>query len=140
MGGGRTGDRAGRRLEGLRVLVVEDFADARETVRIVLQREGAVVTEAASAAEALAFLQAGPFDIIVGDIGMPEEDGLSMIQRIRGLPGQAGRTPAIALTAWGMDEDRERALAAGYQAYIVKPTDPGTLATAIARLARPVAG
>jgi circadian clock protein KaiC len=139
-GGGRTTDRAGRRLEGLRVLVVEDFADARETVKIVLQREGAVVTEAATAAEALAFVQAGPFDVIVGDIGLPEEDGLSMIQKIRALPGAAGRTPAIALTAWGMDEDRERAMKAGYQAYIVKPTDPGTLATAISRLARPDAG
>ena len=120
--------------------MVEDFADARETVRIVLQREGAVVTEAASAAEALAFVQAGPFDVIIGDIGLPEEDGLSMIQKIRAMPGEAGRTPAIALTAWGMDEDRDRALKAGYQAYIVKPTDPGTLATAIARLTRPTAG
>jgi len=140
VGGGRTSDRAGRRLEGIRVLVVEDFADARETVRIVLQREGAVVTEAASAAEALAFVKAGPFDVIIGDIGLPEEDGISMIKTIRGIPGQAGRTPAVALTAWGMEEDRARALEAGYQAYVVKPTDPGTLATVIARLARPTAG
>jgi circadian clock protein KaiC len=136
---GRHADR-GRRLEGLRVLVVEDFADARETVKIVLQREGAIVSEAATAGEAIVFLQSAAFDVLVGDIGLPEADGLTMIQRIRALPGPAGRIPAVALTAWGLEEDKARALAAGYQEYIVKPTDPGTLAGVVAKLARPKSG
>ena len=134
----RAVDRA-RRLEGVRVLVVEDFSDARETIRIGLQREGAVVTEASSAAEALALVQATPLDAIVCDIGLPGEDGLSFIRSVRGLPGAVGLTPAAALTAWGLDEDRARALAAGFQAYIVKPTDPATLANVIAGL-RPRGG
>ena len=134
----RAVDRA-RRLEGVRVLVVEDFSDARETIRIGLQREGAVVTEASSAAEALALVQSTPLDAIVCDIGLPGEDGLSFIRSVRGLPGAVGLTPAAALTAWGLDEDRARALAAGFQAYIVKPTDPATLANVIAGL-RPRGG
>jgi circadian clock protein KaiC len=133
---GRAGDR-GRRLEGVRVLLVEDFADARETVRIVLQREGAIVTDAASSAEAQAALQAGTFDVIVADIGLPEEDGLTFIQKVRAMPGAAGKIPAAALTAWGMDEDRDRAMKAGFQAYIVKPTDPAKLASVVAGLVGP---
>jgi CheY-like chemotaxis protein len=123
-----------RRLEGRRVLLVEDFSDARETIRIGLQREGAVVSEAATAAEALAIVQSTPLEAIVCDIGLPGEDGLSFIRSVRGLPGAVGLTPAAALTAWGLDEDRARALAAGFQAYIVKPTDPATLATVVAGL------
>ena len=129
----RTVDRA-RRLEGSRVLLVEDFTDARETIRIGLQREGAVVTEASTAAEAFGIVTSTSLDAIVCDIGLPGEDGLSFIRKVRGLPGAAGRIPAAALTAWGLEEDRARAVDAGFQAYLVKPTDPATLANVVAGL------
>ena len=99
-----------------------------------LQREGAVVTEASTAAEALGIVKSTPLDAIVCDIGLPGEDGLSFIRTVRGLPGAAGRIPAAALTAWGLEGDRARAVEAGFQAYIVKPTDPATLANEVAGL------
>ena len=123
-----------RRLEGMRLLLVEDFADARETIRIGLQREGATVTEASNAEEALVIMRSMPFDLIVCDIGLPGEDGLSFMRKVRALPAPAGKIPAAALTAWGLPEDRARAVEAGFQAYIVKPTDPSTLANALAGL------
>jgi len=123
-----------RRLEGMRLLLVEDFADARETIRIGLQREGATVTEASNAEEALVIVRSMPFDLIVCDIGLPGEDGLSFMRKVRALPAPAGKIPAAALTAWGLPEDRARAVEAGFQAYIVKPTDPSTLANALAGL------
>ena len=129
----RSVDRS-RRLEGARVLLIEDFNDARETIRIGLQREGAVVIEASTAAEALGIVQSTPLDAIVCDIGLPGEDGLSFIRTVRAMPGAAGRIPAAALTAWGLEEDRARAVAAGFQAYVVKPTDPATLANVVAGL------
>ena len=133
-------DRA-RRLENVRVLLVEDFSDAREAIRIALQRDGAQVVEAASAAEAFAAVQSTPPpDVIVCDIGLPDEDGISLLRRVRALPGAAGRIPAAALTAWGLDEDRARAAAAGFDAYVVKPTDPANLATVIDRLRQPAKG
>jgi circadian clock protein KaiC len=130
----RTVDRA-RRLENVRVLLVEDFSDAREAIKIALQRDGAHVVEAATAAEAFDAVQATPPpDVIVCDIGLPDEDGLSLLRRVRALPGAAGRIPATALTAWGLDEDRARAADAGFDAYVVKPTDPANLAGVIDRL------
>ena len=131
----RSADRA-RRLENVRVLLVEDFGDAREAIAISLQREGATVVEASTAAEAFAIVESMPPDVIVCDIGLPEEDGLSFVRRVRSLPGAAGRIPAAALTAWGLDEDRARAAEAGFQAYVVKPTDPANLAGVIAGLRR----
>lgn len=131
----RTVDRA-RRLEGKRVLLVEDFSDARESIRIGLQREGAVVTEASTAAEALDLVKATPLDAIVCDIGLPGEDGLSFMRTLRSLPAPVGQIPAAALTAWGLEEDRARAVEAGFQAYVVKPTDPATLAGVILGLRR----
>ncbi len=130
----RTVDRS-RKLENVRILLVEDFSDARETIRIALQRDGAVVLEAENAADAFAILQTvPPPDVIVCDIGLPEEDGISFLRRVRALPGALGRIPAAALTAWGLEEDRARATDAGFQAYVVKPTDPANLAGVIDRL------
>jgi len=127
-------DRA-RKLENVRVLLVEDFSDAREAIKLALQRDGAQVVEAANAAEAFAVVQSPtPPDVIVCDIGLPDEDGISLVKRIRALPGSLGRIPTAALTAWGLDEDRARAADAGFDAYVIKPTDPSNLAGVIDRL------
>src|SRR5437667_408346 len=122
-------------LEGLRVLVVDDEADARESLTVVLEQCGAVVTAVASVREALgAFARQRP-DILVSDIGMPEEDGYSLIEKVRVLEAQrGGRIPAVALTAYAAPEDRRRALAAGYELHVPKPVTPEELVTAVANL------
>jgi CheY-like chemotaxis protein len=75
-------------------------------------------------------------DVLVSDIGMPKEDGYSLIRRLRALPpGQGGQVPAVALTAYARTEDRARVLQAGYQAHVIKPVEPAELLTAIAALA-----
>ncbi len=92
------------------------------------------MTVAASAAEALAALAAEWADVLVADIGMPGEDGYSLIRRVRGLAGGA-ELPAIALTAYAGDGDRRRALDAGFQVHLAKPVDPGELLAAVLALA-----
>jgi len=115
-------------LAGLNVLVVEDQADARELITVILQQAGAQVTGAASAAEALRASVADVFDVIVSDIGLPDGDGHKLLQRIR----QRGTTvPAIALTAYTRVEDRRRALAAGFQLHMAKPIEPRRLVAAV---------
>jgi signal transduction histidine kinase/ActR/RegA family two-component response regulator len=122
-------------LAGLRVLVVDDEADARTLARRVLEERGAEVVAVGSAAEALEAVDGGPeVSILVSDIGMPEQDGYDLIKRMRAKPGSAGRVPAIALTALARDEDRERTLLAGYQVHISKPIDPAELVSVIATL------
>ncbi len=122
-------------LEGLRVLVVDDEADARESLTVVLEQCGAVVTAVASAREALGALAHQRPDILVSDIGMPEEDGYSLIEKVRVLEAQrGGRIPAVALTAYAAPEDRRRALAAGYELHVPKPVTPEELVTAVANL------
>lgn len=124
-------------LTGLRILVVDDEADARSLARRVLEECGAHVVTAGSAAEAMAAVDAESVpSIIVSDIGMPEQDGYELIRQVRLLPGEAGRVPAIALTALARAEDRTRALMAGYQRHISKPVDPAELVSAIANLTR----
>jgi CheY-like chemotaxis protein len=114
---------------------VEDFSDAREAIKLALQRDGALVIEASNAAEAFAVVQSqAPPDAIVCDIGLPDEDGISLVKRIRALPGALGRIPVAALTAWGLEEDRAKAADAGFNAYVVKPTDPSNLAGVIDRM------
>jgi circadian clock protein KaiC len=126
--------RGGRPLDRLRVLLVEDFEDARETVRRMLEQEGATVIEAVNTAEALAKVEKDPPDAIVSDIGLPGADGLELIRRVRAMPGPAARIPAVALTAWGMPEDRVRALEAGYQAHLTKPSEPSKVSAVLAAL------
>jgi PAS domain S-box-containing protein len=117
-----------RPLEGVRVLVVEDQADARDLIVLILQQAGAEVTGAASTAEALRAFVAEGFDAIVSDIGLPDGDGYKLLQRIR----QRGATvPAIALTAYTRVEDRERALSAGFQLHMAKPIEPWRLVAAV---------
>jgi len=129
-----TGD-AGRELAGLVVLVVDDEDDARQLECRVLAAHGAEVHTAASAKEA--FLKIGAFkpDVIVSDIGMPDEDGYSLMRKLRALPAeQGGRTLAVALTAYARREDAQRAFAAGFQRHVVKPIEPAELASVVANL------
>jgi CheY-like chemotaxis protein len=122
-------------LRGLRILVVDDEPDTRELLAFVLSRCHAHVTLAASAAEALAALQQRPFDVLLSDIGLPGDDGLALIRRVRLLPSAAGRIPALALTAYARSEDRTAALRAGFQMHLAKPIEPGELLVTIASLA-----
>ena len=118
------------RLEGVRVLLVDDEEDAREVGHASLLELGADVTAAASAREALAMLQAQHFDVLVSDIGMPEMDGLSLMRAVRAQPATAG-LPAVALTAFAMLPDRQAGLAAGFHRYVAKPIEVRTLGRAI---------
>jgi PAS domain S-box-containing protein len=124
-------------LTGWRVLVVDDEPDTLEVVRIMLAQFGAEVRVAASSNGALeAFVEWQP-DVLVSDVGMPDQDGYDLITKVRALsPEQGGDTPAAALTAHVGDEDRVRALAAGYQAHIKKPVDPRTLGAAVLGLGK----
>jgi signal transduction histidine kinase/CheY-like chemotaxis protein len=118
-------------LEGLCVLVVDDEADTRDWIAAVLRRNGAAVRSCGSAAEALRLLDAWEPDILVSDIGMPREDGYSLIRKVRNS-GAGSRVPAVALTAYASAEDRARALEAGFQEHLVKPVEPERLVAAIA--------
>ena len=122
-------------LAGVKVLVIDDEADARALLEIVLGDAGAQVTVAASSDEALAKLAATAPDVIVSDIGMPDRDGYQLMRSIRILPPErGGRTPAVALTAFARSEDRTRALLAGYQVHITKPIEPLELIVTLASL------
>jgi CheY-like chemotaxis protein len=128
----------GRRaaLEGLRVLVVDDEADARELMRAVLAESGASVTVAATARAALEALVGDSFDVLVSDIAMPHEDGHDLIRKVRALDAErGGRIAALAVTAYARPEDRAAVLASGYQEHVAKPIEPPVLAAAVASLA-----
>ena len=124
-------------LTGLKVLVVDDEADARGLVRRLLEDCGATVIVAASASEGYWMLQSERPDILVSDIGMPGEDGYSLIRRVRALETEkGGNTPAVALTAYARAEDRMKAVVAGFQHHVVKPVEPAELITMVASLAK----
>lgn len=120
-------------LKGIQVLVVDDELDSREFTAMVLEECGAVVVAAASVSEALTAFARSSFDVLVSDIGMPEEDGYSLIGRIRGMK-QSG-IPAVALTAYARVEDKSKAIAAGFEMHLSKPVEPAELATVVASLA-----
>jgi signal transduction histidine kinase/ActR/RegA family two-component response regulator len=122
-------------LQELRVLVVEDQPDSRDLLVALLSGHGARVTAVASAGEAVAQLAGLPADLLIADIGLPDQDGYELIRQVRGLNG-AGVLPAVALTAYAQPGDRDRALAAGYQLHIAKPLDPTEFVTTIGQLAR----
>jgi len=126
-------------LSGLRILLVDDEPDTLEVLRAILHQFGAIVRGAVSSKDALeTFLQWKP-DVLVSDLGMPGEDGIALIGRVRALsPEQGGDTPAAALTAHAREEDRSQALTAGYQTHITKPVDPAKLAAAVAGLVREI--
>lgn len=123
-------------LKGVRILVVEDEADTRELLKILLQSDGGVVTATASVQEALTAYDQSPPDIIVADIGMPEYNGYTLIGRIRARDREHGKmTPAIALTAYVTSSDRDTVLSAGFQVHMPKPFEPDKLVSVIAALA-----
>ncbi len=125
------------RLEGVHVLVVDDNEDARYVLDSYLTHVGATVTTARSGGEALGVLGEVQAHVIVSDLSMPGFSGHDFIRRVRELPGQADRpTPAIAVTASDDRESRQRAMASGFQVYLVKPIDPVTVAQEIERLYR----
>jgi signal transduction histidine kinase len=123
-------------LDGLHVLVVDDDDDTLDALRHLLEQSGARVSTASSASTAFLAFAGEPPDVLLSDIGMPGEDGFSLIRRVRGLdPERGGKVPAAALTAYTQPSDRDRALSAGFQAFLAKPVDPRELAGAVARLA-----
>ncbi|HEV7300331.1 MAG TPA: ATP-binding protein [Tepidisphaeraceae bacterium] len=123
-------------LAGVTVLVVDDEPDARELVRRFLGACGAAVVTAGSADEAMALLRERRPRVLVSDIGMPGADGYELMRQVRSLPAtQGGRTPAIALTAFARTEDRTRAMRAGYNVHLSKPTESTELVAAVASLA-----
>ncbi len=122
-------------LAGLRVLAVEDDESTLDALTELLSLRGAEVTPAASVNEALEILQELDPDVLVSDIGMPERDGYELIREIRALGHDAADLPAVAVTAFASPEDRQRALAAGFQVHLAKPVDPKELTQVIAELA-----
>ena len=120
------------KLKGLRILVVDDEADARDLVRRFLIDCEAIPELAASAAEAESLLSSFKPNVIISDIGMPNQDGYAFM---RGVRRQGLTTPALALTAFARDEDRASSIQAGYQMHLRKPVDPAELIAAVASLA-----
>jgi PAS domain S-box-containing protein len=123
-------------LDGLRVLVVDDEPDVRDFALMTFKQCGAEGAAAATCSEALQILADWKPDVLVADIGMPDEDGYSLIHKVRSLPAErGGRTPAMALTAYARTEDRVRILSSGYQIHVAKPVEPVELIAAVASLA-----
>jgi len=124
-------------LRDVHVLVVDDEADARDLMEMVLSEYGAIVTTVGSAAAALAEVDRRVPDVLLSDVGMPREDGYALIRRLRSRPAErGGAIPAIAVTAYAAASDRASALAAGYEAHVAKPFEPEALAQAVAMLCR----
>ena len=123
-------------LHGIRILAVDDDADTREFLHYALTLEGAVVKVATSAKEALEILNQFQPDAIVSDIGMPEEDGYSLLRQVRSQTAASGNQPipAIALTAFARESDRQQAMSAGFQDRLTKPVEPANLVAAIVKL------
>ena len=123
------------RLDGLHVLLVEDDDDSRKLLGTMLKRYGARVTSTKSAKEALQVFEGELPDLLISDIGMPDEDGYELIRKLRSAPpDRGGLVPAIALTGYASRKDRERALTAGYQQHIAKPIEQADMIAAIAAL------
>jgi signal transduction histidine kinase/ActR/RegA family two-component response regulator len=125
------------RLDGTRVLIVDDEPAAREVMTYALVERGASVTAATTAEDAYSLLFSEPFDVLLADIAMPGEDGCSLIRRVRASgDDRVAMIPAAAVTAHARDEERRDVLAAGFHAHLVKPIEPGELARAVGALTR----
>lgn len=130
-------DGTGRELDGVRVLLVDDDEFVREVMTLVLEDRGAHVIGAHSVADAVAALKRESPDVVVSDLGMPNEDGYALIKKIRALRAdEGGDVPAVALTGYVRRGDATRTLVEGYQAHFCKPVDAAELAATIQRLAR----
>jgi CheY-like chemotaxis protein len=124
-----------RRLEGLRILAVDDDAEVREVLNVTLRAQGAQVVTAASALQAFQVLERERPDLIVCDIGLPRTDGYVFMERLRTWTVEdGGAIPALALTAYASRDDAARALAAGFQMHVPKPLAPAVVIDALARL------
>jgi PAS domain S-box-containing protein len=124
------------RLSGLKVLVVDDEADARSLLTAILNQSGAETKTAGSISEALSVLNNWRPDVLVSDIGMPDGSGYDLLREIRSHSTGTARFPAVALTAYAHPEDRHRALSAGFETYVPKPVEPDQLLATIAGLAK----
>jgi len=124
------------RLDGVRVLLVEDAEDARELIALLLRERGAQVRAAANGREAMEALEESLADVLVSDIGLPGEDGHMLLKRIRAWAEAKDQwIPAIALTAYAGAEDARRAYRAGFQVHLAKPLESEVLVESVARLA-----
>ena len=122
-------------LGGLRILVVDDDADAREVISAVLVQAGADVATASSAPQAIDLVESWGPNVLISDIGMPNQDGYDLIRKLRARStDRASHIPAIALTAFARSQDRLKALSAGYQMHVAKPIEPLELVTVVASL------
>jgi CheY-like chemotaxis protein len=120
-------------LIGARALVVDDEQDARDLVRFILEAQGAKVTTVGSAGAALYTFGREWFDVLIADIGMPEQDGYSLIRALRSLPeSRGGQVPAIAVTAYASLRERDQAIVAGFDYHLSKPVEPEELVTTVA--------
>ena len=122
------------RLSGIRILVIDDQEFTRDVVSAISRRAGADVHTASSVREGLKQFEVTLPDVVICDVAMPEEDGFAFVRAVRALPTSSKVTPVIALTAFGRPEDRQYALAAGFDAYLKKPVDPEELASTVLRL------
>jgi CheY-like chemotaxis protein len=124
-------------LEGLRVLIIDDDQDTRDLIETILSSAGAEVACAESVRQGFELLEKARPQVIISDIEMPEENGYSFLRNLRSvLDEDGGLTPAIALTGCARPEDRERALASGFNLHMTKPTTPEALVSALSTLAR----
>jgi len=124
-------------LTGIKVMVIDDEADAIGLVTQIMEDSGAAVQACTSGAECLACIPEFKPDVVIMDIGMPDMDGYTLIANIRALDReQGGRTPAVALTAFARSEDRRQAMLAGFDVHVAKPVEPGELVAVVSRLAR----
>jgi len=127
----------GERLDGITVLLVEHDADTRELVSTILAQSGAVVSTATSAREAASTAQRIRPHVLIGDLAMPGQDGLAVVSQVKSWAERAGvAVPALALSGFARAEDREQAMAAGFDLYVTKPVEPRELVRAVARLSR----
>ncbi|HVD78316.1 MAG TPA: response regulator [Vicinamibacteria bacterium] len=134
--GSETTDPAAMRLDGVKVMVVDDELDMRDFLSVSLRQYGADVTALASVGEAVEALEREKPDVLVSDIGMPGEDGYALIRKVRALgPERGGQVPAAALTGFAAGDDTTRVLSAGYQVHLPKPVEPSQLAQVVGTLA-----
>lgn len=122
-------------LKSVKLLLVDDEPDGRQFLTLILEQYGALVTAVGSAKEAIESLERANFDVFISDIGMPDKDGYTLLKEIRTRsPERGGCIPAIALTAYAREEDRQQALSVGFQKHLSKPIEPSKLITAIASI------